>query len=277
MSRRVLLAAELVFILSLAGCGGASSGGTSNPTSPASPVTSTPTAPPAVRVTASGDNWSFRTAGFSGIGITGTLGRGAVLAALEGSFNPSGDAITAVLDPFGSCFNADQDRARFTGTRSGHTAELQSQPVNGQVVQLTGTLSSTGDMFDGAYSITGGCGNGSSGRMTGRPVNLTGIWSGTMGTIPTVFDLQMASAPDEDANYALSGSATFSNTQCFPKAVITRRARGRVLFPDVVGDTQRLELIAEVTEDLSTMQIVFALVAGQCPELSFGDGRLVRQ
>lgn len=274
MGSRVVLAEALVLTVSLGACGGRSSGGPSNPTSP---VPSTPTPTPPTTVTASGDNWSFRTEGFSGIGITGTLGGGVALAALEGSFNPSGDAITAVLNPFGRCFNADQDRARFTGTRSGSAVQLQSQPVSGQVVQLTGTLSAARDVFEGAYSITGGCANGASGRMTGRPVNLTGIWSGTMGMIPTVFDLQMASTPDADANYVLSGSAKFSNTQCFGNAVITRRARGRVLFPDVVGDTQRLELIAEVTEDLSTMHIVFVLVTGTCPELSFGDGRLVRQ
>jgi hypothetical protein len=98
-----------------------------------------------------------------------------------------------------------------------------------------------------------------------------------MGTIPTVFDLQMASTPDADGNYAVSGSARFSNTQCFANAVITRRGRGRVLFPDVVGETQRLELIAEVTEDLSTMHAIYVLVTGTCPELEFGDGLLVRQ
>jgi len=71
--------------------------------------------------------------------------------------------------------------------------------------------------------------------------------------------------------------ATFSNTQCFPKAGITRRARGRVAFPDVVGDTQRLEVIAEISEDLTTMFINSVLVAGTCPELAFHSGRLVRQ
>ena len=87
----------------------------------------------------------------------------------------------------------------------------------------------------------------------------------------------MASTPDAGANYTLSGSVTFSNTQCFVNAVITRRARGRVMFPDVETPTQRLELIAEVSEDLTTMHIVFVLVTGTCPELSSGNGRLVRQ
>jgi hypothetical protein len=92
-----------------------------------------------------------------------------------------------------------------------------------------------------------------------------------------VIDLQMASTPDESAGYALSGRVTFSNTQCFPNATITRRARGRWLFPDIVSDTQRLELIATVSEDLSTMNVDYVIVQGTCPELAFGSGRLVRR
>ena len=132
-------------------------------------------------------------------------------------------------------------------------------------------------MFEGTYSITGGCGDGKSGRVTGRAVNLTGNWRSTFGEIPTVIELQATGTPDANSNYTLSGNVTFSNTSCFPNATITRHARGRVLFPDVVSGAQRLELIAEVTEDSSTMVISFVIVAGTCAELSQGGGRLVRQ
>jgi hypothetical protein len=273
MCSNIALACAVAAIISLVACGGGSSETTSNPSAPTAPSNPIPPAPSTV--TASGVNWSFRTDGFSGVGITAALGEGGPLTALEGSFNPSGTA--AVFESFGSCFRPSDERARFTGTRSGNTVQLQSQQVNGQVIQLTGTVSAAGDQFEGMYSITGGCGSGASGRMIGRPVNLSGVWVGTMGGLATVFDLQMASTPDGDANYVLSGTAKFSNSQCFPNAVIMRRARGRVLFPDVVSEPQRLELIAEVTEDLSTMHIVFVLVNGRCPELSSGDGRLVRQ
>jgi hypothetical protein len=87
----------------------------------------------------------------------------------------------------------------------------------------------------------------------------------------------MANTPDESAGYELSGKVTFSNTQCFASARSTRRARGRWLFPDIVSDTQRLELLGTVTDDLTTMNISYALVQGTCPELVFGNGRLVRQ
>lgn len=258
-----------VWLLAVSACGG------STATSPTTPDNPSPT--PTVTITPSGPNWSFRTEGHSGMGILSPSGSSSTLTALEGAFNPSGAAITAVLNPFGSCFNSDQDRARFTGTRTGQTVQLQSQPLNAQVIQLSGTLSATGGVFEGTYSITGGCGDGRSGRVTGRAVNLTGIWSGTFGEIPTVIDLQAAGTPDANSNYTLSGSVTFSNTSCFPNATITRHTRGRVLFPDVVSGAQRLELIAEVTEDASTMLISFVIVTGSCAELSQGEGRLVRQ
>jgi hypothetical protein len=115
------------------------------------------------------------------------------------------------------------------------------------------------------------------GPVVGRHVDLTGVWSGTMGQIPTVVDLTMATKADGEGNFPISGPVRFSDTQCFATATITRRGRGRVLFPDIVGETQRLELIAEVSEDLATMSITFVLVEGVCPELSFSAGRLVRQ
>jgi hypothetical protein len=154
---------------------------------------------------------------------------------------------------------------------------LQSAALNGQIVQLDGTLSAVGDTFEGTYSITGGCGDGRSGPVLGRYVDVTGVWAGTLGAIPTIIDLHMASAPDANGNFYLSGSVKFSNTQCFPNATITRRGRGRIWFPDIVGANQRLELIAVVSDDLSTMYIDYVLVEGTCPELSFGNGQVARQ
>jgi hypothetical protein len=228
-------------------------------------------------VVASGENWSFRFDGFTGIGVTGGYGSAVPLAALEGSFNSSVDAVSAVMQPFGRCLSGDTNRVRFSGTRSsGGVVQLESLEQSGQVVRINATLSATGDALQGTYTITGGCGAGTAGAVAGRRVNLTGVWTGTMGAVPTVVNLQMASTPDADGNYALSGAVTFSNTPCFVNAVVTRRTRGRVMFPDIETPTQRLELIAEVSEDLTTMQIAYVLVTGTCPELSSGAGRLVR-
>ena len=209
--------------------------------------------------------------------MIGTLGRGAVLTALEASFNASGDPITAVLTPFGQCFSPDSARARFTGTRSGNTILLESQPVQGQVIRLEGTLSPAGDAFDGKYTIFGGCADGASAPIRGRPVNLAGVYVGVIGGLPVTLDLQVASSPDADGNYALSGTAKFSNTTCFADATITRRTRGRVMFPDIVSATHSMELFAELDGDYATMYVEYVVTVGRCPELSIGSGRLVRQ
>ena len=255
--------------LLIGACGGNSPGTTPNPVSPTratEPSIPSPT-PPLITVTPSGANWSFRPVG-GAVAITG----------LDGSFNISGDTVTAVLAPFGGrCFSPDSDRALFTGTRSGRAIQMRSQPLNGQVIDLSGNLSAVGDAFEGVYSIAGGCANGAGQALVGRAVNLSGVWVGTLGTIPTTVNLQMASTPDDTAGYALSGSVTFSNTQCFRNATITRRARGRWAFPDIVGETQRLELIVVVSDDLNTMNVDYVLVEGTCPALSFGSGRLVRR
>lgn len=59
--------------------------------------------------------------------------------------------------------------------------------------------------------------------------------------------------------------------------VVTRRGRGRIIFPDLENPMYHLELVVELWEDLSTIQIAFALTAGACPDLVEGNGRLVRQ
>jgi len=257
-----------------AGCGG---GGGTTPAAPSTTPTVTQPAPSAP-IVASGDNWSFRFNGLTGVGVTSGYANAAPLGALEGSFDAAGSSITAVMQPYGSCLRGDTTRLYFRGTRTGAAISLTTLATTGETVSINATLSASGDTLQGTYSLSGGCSGGASGAITGQRVNLSGLWRGTMGNIPMEVDLAMATTPDADGpNYVLSGAVRFANTQCFPTAVITRRGRGRVLFPDIVGTTQRLELIAEVDADLSTMDIVSVLVAGTCPELSSTNGRLVRQ
>ena len=183
------------------------------------------------------------------------------------------------MQPFGNCFAPEGPLVRFTGTRSGGNLDMQSQPVEGQVVRITGLLAETedaGQVLSGTYTITGGCGGGRTGKVTGSSVNLTGTWKGTMGAVPAVFQLQMSKTPAEDGSYVLTGTATLTDTPCLNGAVITRYARGRVLVADVASDGQRLELKGEISQDHYTMHVEFVL-AGTCPELALNSGRLVRQ
>ena len=146
------------------------------------------------------------------------------------------------MAPWGGCYNPGHGGGGYSG--------LRSQPVGTEQVTIdsSGTLSATGDTFEGTYSITGGppsCSGGGATAIVGHAVNLTGVWTGTLGRFPTVVDLQMASTPDDSAGYEVSGSVKFSGTQCFANARITGRVRGRTLFPDIVSESQRLELLGQ--------------------------------
>jgi len=267
----------------LAAMGAAACGGSS----PTSPTTQSPPPNPGPTIVASGENWSFRLDGFlgaptnsispGGLVIIPTYGSNAPLVALEGAFNVSAGSVSAVLQPFGRCFDWDVNRVRFTGARSGNIIELQGEPNQSQVVRITVTLSSGGDSAQGTYTISGGCAAGSSGPITGRRVNYTGAWTGMMGSFPLQLDMLMATTPDADGNFVVSGTATFSGTSCFANATITRRGRGRIIFPDIVSAAHRMELIAEVWEDLTSMKVTWALTVGACLELPDGITTFVRQ
>ena len=138
-------------------------------------------------------------------------------------------------------------------------------------------MSGSGDAADGTYTITGGCANGNNGTISGRRISLTSAWTGMMGAVSVRLDMVMAAGPDAEGNFNVSGTATFSGTSCLANAQISRRARGRIIFPDIQNATQRMELIAEVWHDLSAMKVTWALVQGSCPELQGGDTTLFRQ
>lgn len=275
------------FVIALVAAIGALRCGGSSPSSPTAPEPPPPAPATPTPIAASGQNWSFRLNGFigapehtispGGLLILPTYGSDAPLVALEGAFNASAASVSAVLQPFGRCFDWDVNRVRFSGTRSGNTIQLESQPNQGQVVRINVTLSASGDAAQGTYSITGGCGAGTSGSIDARQVNLTGVWAGTMGSIPVRLDMLMADAPDNDGNFGVSGTATFSGSSCFPNAAIARRGRGRIVFPDIVGPPHHMELIAEVWEDLTAMKVTFGLTEGTCPELAGGIATFVRQ
>src|SRR5262245_40875407 len=219
------------FVIALLAAIAAPACGGSSPSAPSGSGSPTPTPTPVgPLIMASGEDWSFRLDGFlgaptntispDGLFIVPTYGSPAALVALEGAFNAAAGSVSAVMQPFGTCFDWDTNRVGFSGTRVGNTVALESQPNASQVVRINLTLSDSGDAARGTYTITGGCGNGRSGSIDGRRVNLTGVWTGTMGSIPVRLEMVMADAPDNSGNFAVSGTATFSGTSCFPNAVI---------------------------------------------------------
>jgi len=223
---------------------------------------------------ASGASWSFRTPGNeTSMAITGTGGNGAFIEALEGAFNPAGPTATAVLAPFGRCFNGASQRLRFSGTSTGPTLDLTSLDVGGQVIRITGTLSDDGSRFSGTLSGSGGCSNGHTSAVVGQLVNLDAVWKNEQQT----HTIKIGSTPTDGGAFAIEGTAAIAGTACYPDATINGYARGRLLFQDITSGGRRLEYISEVSEDLTRMNYIYVLAEGQCPEAGMGGGQLIRQ
>lgn len=112
-----------------------------------------------------------------------------------------------------------------TGTISaGGVLSLTTSPVQNQTLQFAGTWSN-GSIVSGTYSVTGGCGNGDHGSITGFAVpSFNGTYAGTFTSVSgvqskTTIVVAQATTPGSDGEYGLSGSATFISP-CFTSGPI---------------------------------------------------------
>ena len=117
-----------------------------------------------------------------------------------------------------TCFPAGS-AGSFTGTLSpqGQLA-LSSVVINGQTINVTGTISTDGNNFftgTSSYTITGGCLGGDSGSLFVSRL-LTGPFTGsfvtTGGLVGVTVNFGQPGLPASDTSLPLTGSATFSNT-----------------------------------------------------------------
>ncbi len=138
------------------------------------------------------------------------------------SFATTGTAVTGILHFMNySCYIENGTTiydVPVTGTVSSAGAlSLKSSAVQGQTLTLTGTVSN-GQIASGIYSVSGGCGNGEHGTLTGFSVpSFTGTYSGgivsssvSWGTM--TLNLTQAASPDSDGLYDLSGTASVVNS-----------------------------------------------------------------
>lgn len=123
------------------------------------------------------------------------------------------------------CFTPTEDIPISGTISSAGTVSATSSAVSSQVVAISGTVAS-GTLSVGKYSITGGCGNGDNGTVTGFIApSYSNTYSGTFLSVSkisistTITTSQ--SGPDADGLYHLSGTATFSGSPCFVSGTIT--------------------------------------------------------
>jgi hypothetical protein len=156
-------------------------------------------------------NWYLQT--YSQVSATGM----SKMPQIGGSLNQTDSSITGILHVSNSdCFDWLAD-IPVTGTVNGNTATITSASTNGQVITITGTVSS--NLISGSYSIAGGCATGDQGTVSGVAVPSTaGNWSGDLsnsGIGQAVAAAISQGAANSDGFYPLGGTLTFSGTPCF--------------------------------------------------------------
>lgn len=209
---RTILAVLWALVLTgLCGCGGGSSN--TGGTTPQKPT------PPTLN-----GNWEIQADSEVSANTTYLMG---------GNLDTAGTKVSGILHFLNfSCFlqsvpsGTEIDDIPVTGTVSSAGAlSLTSSAVQQQTVKLTGTMSG-GEIASGTYSVSGGCGNGEHGTITGFAVpSFTGTYSGTFASasglvIDTTDTLTQSTTPSSDGSYTVSGSSTYTGSPCFTSGSI---------------------------------------------------------
>lgn len=205
----LILAAPLL-LAGVMGCavksGSGSAGGTTSP--PA-------TLPPGPYRFLSG-NWEFQPSPTKGP-VPFTL-----LSGYIDEFNNNvgvSDFATAALQVRSTTCYVDQTTIPLTAGITPTHAGFQSFPINLQVLDIGGDKNSTSTQLTGSYSISGGCGDGAYGTLTGQLYTaLAGLYSGAVTNDPA-HSLQLTLAQNakgtSDGRSFVTGSATFNGFSCF--------------------------------------------------------------
>lgn len=213
LSRTLLFGLLLVF----AGCGGSGIRNvaqdqpiTQQPSTPGTPTTPNVTGP-------LDENWFLEAT------VDRTLWVHAALHQEAGTISG-----TAFIEDFVGCFmklnTVDQSSwfalQTLVGTvDANNQVTLTSVPFNGQVITMTGTLSSDKSAItNGSFSIANGCANGKNGQFTGKKYHsLTGTYSGVLTRDGDQFTttMQLTQAPIATNGYfVLSGEVKITGPNC---------------------------------------------------------------
>lgn len=140
---------------------------------------------------------------------------------LGGNLTQSGTTLSGTLSVNNSLCISPQTLS-FTGTVKGKDITLTSQAFDGNVISVT--ASGTKDSLSGNYTITGGCAD--QGTLTANAVpSISGTWSGTVlvNTSPATMtvSLTQATSASEDGSFALTGSVSYTGSDCEATANLT--------------------------------------------------------
>lgn len=187
-------------------------------------------------------NWQFTATTTTGTApFTGLSGALVLQSASADGSNPVVSILQA-NNP-GSCY-AGQTAIPSQGSYANSGLSLTSFSVAGQYLSLSGTLPSTEDRLTGSFSISGGCGNGVKGTLTGTKIaTATGTYRGTTNPGGAALSLQLAQDASSDGlgYFHVGGTATFSGVTCFNAANVQNASS------TVTGQQVQLTLVTNET------------------------------
>jgi hypothetical protein len=128
-----------------------------------------------------------------------------------------------------SCVSGSTDIAMSGSADAHNNLTLTSQPFGGTTLTLRGALGADGKSITGAtYAFAGGsCAEMATGQITATSYNtINGTYAGSFvdaegNSIPVTATLKQTTAPDQNGQYHLSGSASFANNSCFTAPIVT--------------------------------------------------------
>jgi hypothetical protein len=271
----LLMSLQTVGMCLLASCGGSSS-----PT-----VTLSPTYP-----NISG-NWA--------ISATSTS---ALVLDVSGSLTSNGKEVNGQLLIISPCFFPLPGTGKFlpdlgipvTGTiDSTGNLKLVSGSSNGQVVTLSGVVSSDGGTLSGGqYSIAGGCADKDSGTANGyRIPNISGPYTGSAtlgGIVPGTTEQQITVSSQitqasvaTGFSYPLSSSISVAGISCFSSGTNTTSLLGGIIFGQhfilnyTMNDGSQVEVSGKVDTTGKVLTTIFLVTSPVCGN-NLGNGTLTR-
>lgn len=146
---------------------------------------------------------------------------------IGGNITQTGSNVAGTMYIVGSdCLDSSSGIA-FTGTVKGTQVTLTSPSLEGQVITVTasGTSTSTTTALTGTYAVVGGCDDGDTGTLTANLVTpITGTWNGSLSNCDAgvngcsnatiSFDMTQATTVSDDGTFALTGNISYTNSGC---------------------------------------------------------------
>jgi hypothetical protein len=167
----------------------------------------------------------------------------------------------------------------------GTSVTVDSFSVNGQFLDLVGTMNNTGNSITGNYSVVGGCAAGDAGTFTGtRYSQLTGTYSGTIDKASSTemisLKLQQNASGNGKGVFLVTGTAIFSGvSNCFTSGTIVAPSgyitgsMTQLIFTDMDGNEIQLTGTIDAAADRLTLSSI-TMTSGSCAGTSYGTATL---